>query len=125
MATKEEVIEANYFLRDYTTEDVSVFMTGTVAYYFFHETLIGVREEEKRLAYFVDFKRLKEDTALMPPTIEGISESDIQDAINEIDQSGEKLELLPQREVAMIAKRFMLEEASKMMDRELGGTTAG
>ncbi len=116
-----ETYNANYFFRDYVTEDILSYCIGEVYIYHFKETLVGVRHNTKKLAYFVDLATLPKQNSLYAPTIEQLTEENIQNCIDEVDHSGEKLERIPLNECVPRTLEFLMEELGSYMDKLITG----
>lgn len=119
--SENSIWQDNYFFRDYVTEDILSYGIGPVWLYHFKETLIGVRDTEIKEAYFVKLDSIPEHKAQYVPTIEQLTEAHINEAIEEIDRQGEKLDYLPINEIMSKAKELVLQELGREMDVQLTG----
>lgn len=114
-------VQANFFFRDFVSEDVISVSVGMVWLYFFKETLIGVRHTKKKVAWFVRLESTKPMSSTLVPTIEFLTEEHIRDAVNEVDKTDEKTEFVDFEDMLSKAAELVANEMSEFIDTHLVG----
>ncbi len=115
-----KIYEDNYFMRDYVTPNVSAFLCGEVFFYFYKETLIGVRHNQRLLAYFLN-EFQKGENSTHAPTFDEVTPAIVQEAINDLDTTGEALTMCGSTELIRIGKELLAGEIMDLVDKKLAG----
>lgn len=116
MSKDDAVYMANYFFRDYITEDIMSYCIGEVYLYHYKENLIGVRDMRNQTAYFLNTETIPAETTMYPPTIKQITEEHIKDSIDEIDRGNEKLVRLDISDLVTKAREVIAAEIANDID---------
>lgn len=121
MAEGGDIYNENYFFRDYVSEDICAYGIGPFWLYHFKETLIGIRDNQERKAWFADINTVKDARSSFVPTMDQLTEEHIKEAIQEIDTNGETLEYVNIDDLQPMAKEMMIKEAMREVDARATG----
>lgn len=111
--------DANFFWRDYVTEDILSYCIGEVYFYHYKETLIGVRSVRENVGFFLDIATHTTGNQLYSPTLDQLTEQHIKEAVDEIDRSNEKTGYMPIGEIAPKGQELLAREMSILIDKRL------
>lgn len=117
-----DIAEANYFFRDYVTADILSYCIGDCYLYHYKETLIGVRDVQRKKGFFLDVKTVPKTGSLYAPTLDNITVKEVQDCVDEMDRSGETILYVDIRELVSLGQQVLARELASLMDRKLLGT---
>lgn len=120
---ENDIYNQNYFFRDYVSEEICAYGVGPTWYYHFKETLIGIRDNEEKKAWFADFKSVKDCKSSFVPTMDQLTEEHIKEAIAEIDTQGETLAYVNIDDLQSMAKELLCKEVQRELDANMTGAS--
>ena len=120
MADSNQIYDANFFFRDFVTEDIVAYCIGETTLYHYKETIIGVRDMTAKLGFFVKIDTIPKTDSPFAPTLDMLTQEHINEALAEIDQPDEKIEYIPILEIVAKAKELLSHEMSKQLDKQFG-----
>jgi hypothetical protein len=120
MADSNEVYMANFFFRDYVTEDIMSYGIGEIWTYHYKETIIGVRDCRNKRAYFLKHELLPKGDNRFSPTIEQVTAAHIKECAEDMEHSEEVIEYVSIEDLISEAKRRVFNEIGTVADDLIG-----